>query len=81
VHERAKSSPGVDAIEVGENYRLYHRLENSDSSRRDGRGRSEGSKRPRKSVRETGRGRRSGNGRSRRGWSGRYEIEINFSVT
>ena len=40
MHERAKRLLDVDAIEIGENCRQYHRLEDSDSSRRDGRERS-----------------------------------------
>jgi len=40
VHERAKRLLGMDALELGEKYRQYHWLEDSDSSRRDGRERS-----------------------------------------
>ncbi len=40
MHERAKRLLGMDALELGEKYRQYHWLEDSDSSRRDGRERS-----------------------------------------
>jgi hypothetical protein len=77
MHERAKRLLDVDAIEIGENCRQYHRLEDADSIRKDGRGRSEGNNGRRESVRETGRGKRSG---SRRSLCGRHEIEVYCSV-